>query len=358
MRISAFAIPYIVFIASMSVLSSPSQAQSNQPPRPVVVAIAQAQDIAEYIKVTGTAEAAAAVEIRPEVTGRVTDILFTDGTLVKAGEPLVQLDSRAAQARRDQAKAKLDNVTQQLARARALKSGTAVTAARLDELQSEVDAARAVLREADVVLDQHTIRMPFDGMVGLRRISVGAQVTPASTLTTADDSQTLQVVFRLPDVWLATIKPGLPIQLTAAQDGETSITGTIFAIDSRVDSASRTIGIKATVANPQGLIKPGSMVRVEVPIALRQNAVTVPEQAILMTGQQAAVFVLDNGTAKRIPVELGLRQRGLVEIRQGLTPGQTVIAEGTDRLRDGATVQAKATLKDWETPAPSDQVAP
>jgi membrane fusion protein, multidrug efflux system len=342
----------LAFALGLLFFASPVQAQpKDQPARPVVVAAVRAQDIAETAVVTGTAEANAYVEIRPELTGRVTEILFTEGTQVKAGTPLVQLDARAAQARRDQAKAQLANVEQQLARARALREGTAVTAARIDELQTQVDAARAALREADVLVDQHIIKMPFDGVVGLRRISVGAQVTTSTTITTADDSSTVNVVFRVPDVWLGNITVGLPVVLMSAQDTAARLNGQVVAIDSRVDSASRTIGIKAQVKNAEGLVKPGSLVKVEVPLARRTGALVVPEQALFTTGEQQAVFVIDAGKAKRVPVKVGLRQRGVAEITEGLGLDQQVIAEGADRLRDGAAVAAAETLSGWAPPA-------
>lgn len=331
-------------------LSAQAQPQSAgaAPPRPVVVAPVRVQDLAETALVTGTAEANAYVEIRPEVTGRVTEILFTEGAPTAAGAPLVRLDARAAEARRDQAKAELANAEQQLRRANALREGTAVTAARVDELQAGVDGARARLREAEVLVDQHTLKMPFDGVVGLRRVSVGAQVTSATIITTADDSSKVNVVFRVPDVWLGNITPGLPVTLIPAVERRENLQGAVVAIDSRVDSASRTIGIKAQVDNPAGSVKPGSLVKVEVPLARKSNALVVPEQALLTTGEQQAVFVVEEGKARRVPVTLGLRQRGVAEVTDGLVVGQQVIAAGADRLRDGAAVAAAETLPGWE----------
>lgn len=348
LTLSAFALLLLT-----SNFSSANAQPKEQPARPVVVAAVRAQDIAETAIVTGTAEANAYVEIQPELTGRVTDILFTEGAQVNAGTPLVQLDARAAQARRDQAKAELANVEQQLNRARALRAGTAVTAARIDELQTQVDKARAALREADVLVDQHTIKMPFAGVVGLRRVSVGAQVTPSTTITTADDSSVVNVIFRVPDVWLTNITVDLPIVLMPAQDSTARLSGKVVAIDSRVDSASRTIGIKAQVNNSEGLVKPGSLVKVEVPLARRIGALVVPEQALFATGDQQAVFVIEAGKAKRLPVKVGLRQRGVAEVTEGLGAGQQVIAEGADRLRDGAAVAAAQTLAGWDAPSPT-----
>jgi membrane fusion protein (multidrug efflux system) len=323
---------------------------SSKPPPPVVVAYSKLSSIAEEAVVTGTAEANAYVEIKPELSGRVIEILFAEGESAKAGTPLIRLDDRATLAKRDQAKAELANVEQQLARARGLREGTAVTSARIDELEAAVAVARAALRGAEVAVDQHTIKMPFDGVIGLRRVSVGAQVTENTIITTADDSSIINVIFRIPDVWLSTIQPGLPITLIPAQDPNSRLQGEVVAIDSRVDSGSRTIGIKGRVANPSGLVKPGSLVKVAVPLARREQAVLVPEQALFATGQQQVVFVADNGKAKRVAVDVGLRQRGVAEITKGLSQGAAVIASGADRLRDGAAINPAEILLGWEQP--------
>jgi membrane fusion protein (multidrug efflux system) len=319
-------------------------------PLPVVVAHSRVQDLAETSLVTGTAEANAYVEIRPEVAGRVTEILLIEGARAALGMPLLRLDARAAEARRDQAKAELANAEQQLRRASALREGTAVTAARVDELQAAVEGARARLREAEVLVDQHTIKMPFEGTVGLRRISVGAQVTTATIVTTADDSSTINIVFRIPDIWLATVTPGLTVSVIPAIASDDKLTGSVVAIDSRVDSTSRTIGVKAQVDNSAGVVKPGSLVKVELPLARKANAVVVPEQALLTIGEQQVLFVAEQGKARRMAVTLGLRQRGIAEVVEGLTAGQAVIAAGADRLRDGAAINAAEILPGWEPP--------
>lgn len=345
-----------LLLASPLLYSNATQAQ--QPPastaaanaRPVVVASPKQMRLAETALVTGTAEANAYVEIRPEISGRVTKIHFTEGSQTPEGSPLVSLDSRAAEARRDEAKAELANAEQQLDRAKALRSGSTVTAARIDELTAAVEIARARLRVAEVDLDQHTIRMPFNGIIGLRRISVGAQVDENSILTTADDSSLLNVVFRVPDVWLGNIRTGLQVSMIPAQDAALRLSGTVTAIDSRVDATSRTIGVKAEVKNPDGVIKPGSLIKIEVPLQERTAALVVPEQSILTTGEQNSVFIVRDGKAIRQNVQLGLRQTGVVEITQGLQLTDTVISAGADRLRDGAAVNAAQTLEGWSAP--------
>jgi len=341
----------MIGLAGYQLWNKPAHSEASRPTanaRPVVAATARLMDLSEAAVVTGTAEANTYVEICPEVNGRVVAIPFAEGTMIEKGAVLVQLDDRAAAARRDEAKAESLNANQQLRRAQPLRSTAAIPAARIDELQAAVGMAEARLRAAEIELEQHSIKAPFTGVVGLRRVSIGAQVGPADILTTLDDSRTINVLFRVPDIWLASIHPDLEVGLLPAQDDSTRLTGRVVAIDSRVDSINRTIGIKAVVDNSAGLIKPGSLVKVAVPLASKQNAVTIPEQALLMNGDRQTVFVIEGDTVKSHDITPGLRQRGVVEVLDGLTAGQQVVAAGGERLREGSKIQVGRVLDGWQ----------
>jgi membrane fusion protein (multidrug efflux system) len=327
------------------------QSASSSPPEPGTVQAVRSTGAAveavrvsvdtviEDIRAVGTLQPNESVVIAPEISGRVSKIAFREGESVKAGDVLVELDAVMLQA--ELAKVRSDLVLAQAnqERAQALAKQGIGTARARDEAHAAFQAAQANLALAQARLDKTTLTAPLSGVVGLRTISTGAYVTPGQRLVDVVDVDTLKVDFRVPELEAAQIKVGQSIVVVADAVPGASFDGKIFAIDPIVDVNGRAIRLRAQVANPDRRLAPGFFARIRIVVEQRQNAVLVPESAVFPVAGKTLVYRVMDGKAVQTEVTLGLRRPGEVEVRRGLSAGDTVVKAGQQRLRDGATVQ-------------------
>ncbi len=181
----------------------------------------------------------------------------------------------------------------------------------------------------------------LDGVVGLRSVGVGDYVSVGKTLITLTNIDPIKVDFRVPEVYLARVKVGQPIQVRVDAVPDRDFAGTIFAIDPVVDVNGRAIRLRAAIPNADLVLKPGLFARISITVDQRENAIVVPEMAVVPDGVGKMVYIVENGKAKRVPVELGKRLPGKVEIVKGLTPQMQLVTAGQIRLRDGIAVAIK-----------------
>jgi membrane fusion protein (multidrug efflux system) len=179
------------------------------------------------------------------------------------------------------------------------------------------------------------IRAPFDGRVGLRRVSVGALVSPGAVITTLDDTSTMKVDFDVPEVFLSVLKSGLAVVATSAAYPGESFDGSIESVDSRVDPVTRSVKVRAKLPNPDGKLRAGMFLTVLVTREPLPGLV-VAEQALVPERGKVYVFVLVDGKIQRREVAVGRRVPGQVEITRGVTEGERVVVEGTQKIRDGS----------------------
>jgi membrane fusion protein (multidrug efflux system) len=208
----------------------------------------------------------------------------------------------------------------------------------LEELEAEVLIAEAESRAARARLDNAFIRAPFAGIVGLRRVSVGDLVGPETVITSLDDTSMIKLEFTVPEIFLATVSEGTRITARSEVYPAQSFDGEVGIVDSRVDQATRSVTVIAELPNPEGLIKPGMFLTVDLQRE-REGVLLVPEQALAPRQGRQYLFTVEDGTAVEREVRLGARAPGLAEVRTGLAPGTLVITEGTQKVRDGAPVQ-------------------
>jgi membrane fusion protein, multidrug efflux system len=304
----------------------------------VVTAAVRAEKLSSEINALGTAHANEAVEVTSKTSNIVTAVRFRDGERVRKGQVLVELD--AAQARADLAAAEAARAdsASQVKRSRELLSTRVVSEAQFEQLEAalktneaRVDAARS--RVADTV-----IRAPFSGRVGLRRVSVGSLVNPGATITTLDDTSVIKVDFAVPENYLASLREGLQVFAAAAAFPGRQFVGTVAGVDSRVDPVSRSVTVRAAVPNPDGALKPGMFLNVRL-ARDEHEALMIPEAALMPEQSRQFLFVVDDGKAVRREVRIGRRQPGRVEIVAGIEPGERVIVEGTQKVREGIPVR-------------------
>lgn len=344
----------VTAVAVVSIMNG-AQAQEKkpgggQPPTPVIVASAYADHFVDRVEAIGTLRANETITLASTVTETVTAINFTDGQRVLKGDVLVEMTDGEEKALLDQQRALVNEAGKQLERAKGLAATGAVSKEILEERQREAASTRAGLAALASRLQDHIITAPFDGVVGLRNVSVGALLQPATQITTLDDDSVMKLDFAVPSVFLPTLQPGVKIVAKAPGFAE-NFEGEVSAIDSQIDEATRSVIVRAIIPNPDGKLKPGLLMTVELLKSPREG-VGIPETAIVPEGRKQFVFAVEGGktppVVEKREVAIGARRPGDMEITQGLKQGEKVVVQGTMMVRDGGAVQIVAEQKKGE----------
>lgn len=277
--------------------------------------------------------------IRPELGGRLAAVHFREGEAVKAGELLVSLDDAIARAELAQAQANLDLAEKSFARTQLLFKRGASNAQAQDEAQSQQQAARASLALAQARLDKTQIRAPYDGVLGLRQVSVGDYLSAGQDLVNLEVLDPLKVDFRIPQKAVSQVRLGQAIELSLdAYPGE-RFKGTIIALNPRLDEVGRSQAIRAQVDNRDQRLKPGQFVKVSVILAERPQALLIPEEAVMPMGQLLFVNLVVDGKVERRQIRIGQRLRGKAEVVEGLQGDETLISAGWQKVAPGREVR-------------------
>jgi membrane fusion protein (multidrug efflux system) len=273
------------------------------------------RDFADQIEALGTAKANESVVITARVTETVQRVTFQDGADVEAGDVLVELTSVDLH-----------------------RQGTE-SESRLDEVSSQLDAARARLASLEARLSDRLVTAPFSGVLGLRAVSPGTLVKPGDRITTLDDIDIIKLDFSVPEAFLSSLRTGLVIQGRSSAYPERDFEGRVVAIATRLDPRTRAAMVRAELANPERLLRPGMLLT----ISLRANprrSLAVPESALLpQASQQFAVRVDGELKASRVEVTIGRRVPGYVEVLSGLEATDRVVIDGASKVRPGSTVR-------------------
>lgn len=277
--------------------------------------------------------------IRPELGGRLAAVHFREGEAVKAGELLVSLDDAIARAELAQAQANLDLAEKSFQRTQLLFKRGASNAQAQDEAQSQQQAARASLALAQARLDKTQIRAPYDGVLGLRQVSVGDYLSAGQDLVNLEVLDPLKVDFRIPQKAVSQVRLGQAIELSLdAYPGE-RFKGTIIALNPRLDEVGRSQAIRAQVDNRDQRLKPGQFVKVSVILAERPQALLIPEEAVMPMGQLLFVNLVVDGKVERRQIRIGQRLRGKAEVVEGLQGNETLISAGWQKVAPGREVR-------------------
>jgi membrane fusion protein (multidrug efflux system) len=306
---------------------------------PVVTTTAQVRQYGATVEAIGTAYARESVLVTSRVSGRVSKIFLVEGASVAAGDPLVQLEDDTERANLRSATAAAAEAESQLVRLKSLAERGLVSRLELDRQHRAVEAAQAALELARVLLDQRTIRAPFAGVVGFRQVSLGSLVQPGTNIVTLDACDQMRVHFSVPETLLSSIQVANAVQATtAAYPGRTYL-GKITARGTRVDEMTRAVPAQAVFDNSDGSLLPGMMLTLQIEAQPRELTY-VPEAALAPDNARQFIWKIDDtGLAQRVPVEIGVREQGWVEIVSGVVPGERVVVEGGVNLRPGAMVR-------------------
>jgi len=315
---------------------------------PVKVATVATGTIREEVSAVGTLLANEAVMIRPERDGRIAEILFNEGQLVRKGEKLLVLDTAEIEAQFAAVTSEVTLNRSRLKRAEDLHEKKFISAQALDDAREAYNQSAARQAEIKARLDKSAVLAPFEGVAGLRQVSPGAYVKAGQDVARFEGIGTLKLDFRLPENYLGRLRARQEALVRLDAWPEENFRGEIYAIEPAVDEQTRTVLIRARVPNPGARLKPGMFARVVLVLETRDNAIVVPEQALVPQGKERFVYRLNDGKAMLTRIDLGVRRPGEVEVRGGLAAGDTIIVDGHLRLRDGAPV---SVLADKAAPA-------
>jgi membrane fusion protein, multidrug efflux system len=282
------------------------------------------------------------VMLRPEVSGRVAKLGFNDGQRVRRGQLLVQLDDTLQQAQLKQSQAQASIARTNLQRNRDLVAQNFVSQSAVDQSAAALEVAEAQVALAEAQLARMRIMAPFDGVAGIRSVNLGDYVKDGADLVNVEDLSQVWVDFRLPERFIARVKPGQAVDVRLDAIPGQRFAGKIDALDSLIDADGRSLLVRARLDNPGGLLKAGLFARTRIVFARRENALVVPEEALVPQGGKQYLFKVVDGAkgtvAQRLEAHLGLRLPGKVEVLEGLAAGDLVVTAGQARLGRGEAV--------------------
>lgn len=331
--------PLLIILPMLSGCSDKKAADAGKPPAiTVTTTMAVSKPWSDSIEALGTAQANESVMVTAKVTETVVRVNFEDGDLVEAGQVLVDLSGRAEVAGLEEAAAAYREAEQQYRRQQQLTEQKLVPASQLDTSRATAEAAKARLDATRARLSDRVITAPFAGVLGFRRVSPGTLVTPGTTIASLDDISVIKLEFSVPESFLAALVRGQKISARSSAYPDREFVGVLRTIDSRVDPITRSVGMRAEVSNPDRALRPGMLLTVRI-LQPERQAVVVPEIAIVQIARDAFVFrVKADNSVERLPVKLGLRRSGEVEVVSGLAAGERIVVDGTGKLRPGALI--------------------
>jgi membrane fusion protein (multidrug efflux system) len=336
---------------------------------PVTITPVVAMEIEERIEATGQLVARDHAQIAAEVAGRITEILVEEGASVRAGEPVLAIDPERRNLERDSARAHVDEARAQLReqerayervaelRERGVASETQREQAETGQklARSRLAAAEAELGVLERALRDASVAAPFDGLVAQRFVSRGEYVTPGQQLFELVALDPIEVEFHLPEVDSSRVATGQTVDLRVAPFPDETFDGQVTVVSPTIDPRSRTLRVKAQLANPDGRLRPGLFARIDLGVALRPDVPMVLEETVLRRAEGSIVFrAVDGNRVERVAVETGVHQGGYVEVLSGLSPGDLVVSRGGDRLAEGQAILPRNPDGTLVAPRPPD----
>lgn len=310
------------------------------PAMPVEAATARTDTVVDAIIATGQIEAMQSIELRPDVEGRLIQILVREGSPVAQGTALFKIDDAELKAQVAQIEAERDLARQSLTRTRELLQQKASSQAELERAEATMRSNEAQLELLKTRLARTLVRAPFAGVMGQRYVSLGDYVTTDTRLAALQTVSPQRASFQVPERYAEQLERGQSVTFRVAALPGREFTGIVDFVDPIVQLPGRTIMVKARVPNPRRELQAGMFIEARLATAVRPNAVVIPEDAVLPLQGSNFVWVVADGKAARRQVELGVRTPGFVEVKSGVEGAEQVVVGGQERLAEGAPVQA------------------
>ncbi|PYO90063.1 MAG: hypothetical protein DMD66_03755 [Gemmatimonadetes bacterium] len=324
---------------------------------PVEVAAAIRDTVVDAIAATGQIEAIQSIELRPEVSGRITDILVREGQLVGDSTPLFKVDDAELKAQAAQADAERQLARQALERTKQLIAQRASSASDLEQAEAKSRGAAANYDLLKTRLDRTVVRAPFGGVVGRRLVSIGTYVSPQTPLITLQSVNPQYASFDVPERYADQLRRGQLVSFQVAALPGKNFSGEVVFVDPVVALPGRTILIKARVPNSEHQLQAGMFIEARLATDLRPNAVVVPEDALLPMQGATFVWVVKDGKANQRQVTVGVRTAGWAEVQSGVEAGDQVVVGGLERLFPNAPVMARVVERHRGVPTGQESTA-
>ncbi|MCF8112094.1 MAG: efflux RND transporter periplasmic adaptor subunit [Desulfobacteraceae bacterium] len=319
---------------------------------PVDLATVENSDMEKIVRSVGNVEAAQSVVVYPEIGGVIESVNFEEGEPVEKGKLIFAIDSdkirarlRAQKAALEEARANLENARLVYQRRQRLYEKDLGTEEARDQarttyqaLSAQVKRIKAEIENINETLKDTRIRAPFDGIMDEQLVDAGQLVNTETALSSIVETDRLKIAFTVPERYMGMVEKGQEIRVTTPAYPEKTFSGNVYFISPQISKTTRSLLVKARLDNPEGVLRPGGFVSVELIVDILENVPVIPEEALVPTRSGYMVFTVKNSHAKQQNVEIGLRRPGTVEIKKGLEQGETIVRAGHISLYQGARV--------------------
>jgi membrane fusion protein (multidrug efflux system) len=352
------------FIKFKQVETAVQAATFQPPPEAVTTIVAQREQWPATMSVIGTMEAVRGVTVSADLPGSVAKINFDSGKAVQQGDVLVELDTRQERAQLAALEAQRDLARVNFDRMQKLVNAGVISRMDYDQATAQQKATEANVAEVRATIERKTIRAPFSGILGIRKVNLGQYLSAGSAVVSLQALNPIYVNIGVPQQAASQVTVGHPLRLTTEDVAGQVFTGKVTAVDSIVDEATRNIQVQATLSNPQGKLRPGMFVQVELPLGASRAAITLPASAISFAPYGDSVFVVTDLKDPKGHTYRGVHQQFVkvegsrgdqVAVVSGVNPGDEVVSSGVFKLRNGAAVQVNNKVQPGNDPSPKPE---
>ncbi|CAM4281158.1 efflux RND transporter periplasmic adaptor subunit [Flavobacterium terrigena] len=312
----------------------------KKPPLTVTAIVVSSKDFSNGISLSGSIEANENVEIRSEVSGIVEKISFSEGTQVSKGQVLLKVNDVELRAQLSQAFTKQKLASENERRAKLLLQKEAISQEEYDIASAEFRSLKAQTQLIQAQIAKTTIRAPFSGKIGLRNISPGTYVTPTTLITKLVSSGQVKISFSIPEKYASEIENNATITFTIPNNPQ-KFTAKIYAIEPEIETATRTLKIRAIADNPNGKLLPGTFATIDLSLKNIKDAIVIPTEAVVPIQDGKVVYIANNGKAKEVKIETLARTSKDVVVTSGIKSGDTLLTSGVMSLKDEADIKVK-----------------
>ncbi|MFN3754157.1 efflux RND transporter periplasmic adaptor subunit [Flavobacterium sp.] len=312
----------------------------KKPPIGISGFVVKGQDFSNTISLSGSIEANEQIEIRSEVSGIVETISFTEGSNVSKGQVLFKVNDIELRAQLAQAKTRESLSSENERRAKLLLQKEAISQEEYDIASADFRTAKAQTQLIQAQIGKTSVRAPFSGKIGLRSISPGTYVTPATLIAKLVNTNPLKITFSIPEKYSTEIDKNSQISFTVPNITD-KFTAKIYALEPAIEATTRTLQIRALTDNSSGKLLPGTFANIELPLKNIKDAIIIPTEAIVPIQDGKKVFIANNGKAKEVKIETLTRTDKDIVVTSGLKIGDTVLTSGVMSLKDEADIKVK-----------------
>jgi membrane fusion protein (multidrug efflux system) len=302
--------------------------------------VVQPQPLNNVIQSTGTVLANEEVDIRTEISGIIQKIHFKEGQKVQKGQLLANLNDDELQAQADRLAYTIKLNEQVEYRQKQLLDREAISRQEYDIALADVNTVKADLQRVKAQIARYYIRAPFSGEIGLRYVSEGSYVSPTTQIASMQDIDRVKIEFTVPEKYSDLVQRGDSITFTV-RGNERKYKANVYAVESRIDLATRSLRVRALAGNPDRTLIPGSFAKIELTLNRIADAVLIPTEALIPELQGQKVYLLKNGRALPSPVKTGIRTSREIQITEGVSPSDSLIVTGLLQIKDSAQVKVR-----------------